>query len=326
MPLATIQKIKNIYPIENADNIECAEILGWKIVVRKGEFKVDDLCIYIEIDSLIPRKSWSEFLFKHSKETKYRLRTVKLRGQISQGLVIPCDILGSFDDCGSEYPRELETDLTEFLEIEKYEKQIPDYLQGIYKSSFPVFIPKTDEVRIQSNPKLLEELKGKPYYITTKMDGTSATFYKKGETFGVCSRNLELEESDDSIYWKIAKRYNIKSWLKEGYAIQGEICGPGIQNNPVGLKDLTLFVFTVFDIYNYKPIFHPDWLPQDYNFTFVPIEEIGESFDYTMEDLLLKAQGTYPSGVRKEGIVVRSLDQKISFKVLNNDYLLKDEE
>jgi len=361
MPLASIQKIISLSPIKDADRIETAKVLGWDCIVRKGEFKEGDLCIYIEIDSLIPREDWSEFLFKNEKD-KYRLRTMKMKGQLSQGLVLPLQIdpiscedwdinlqtgIAKAGNTGSYIKTfNIGDDVTNNLGITKYEKQIPIALAGQIKGDFPSFIPKTDEVRIQSELKLLEDLKGKPYYITTKLDGTSATYYKLNGEFEVCSRNLRIKNPEqatyhdkseegvksENVYWKMAKKYKIEEWLPDGYAIQGEICGPGIQKNPLKLSDQELFIFNVFNIKEGKYYFPSDDVYIDdatvnVGLKLVPLAtDFGSEFNYSLEELLEKAKGKYPNGGNKEGIVVRSMDQLISFKVVNNDYLLKDEE
>jgi RNA ligase (TIGR02306 family) len=332
MTLASIQRIISVEPIPNADRIERVKVLGWDCVARKGIFKLGDLCVYIEIDSLIPK-----YLLTDNPEDKelIRLKTVKLKKQLSQGLVLDlestliaskttsgCGLSDLYHDdlCKGE---EVGYDLTEYLGIKKYEKEIPAQLQGLIKGNFPSFIVKTDEVRIQSEPKLLELLKGKPYYISQKMNGTSATYYKLDGKFGVCSRNIELKDGEN-VYWKIARKYNIEDILTDGYTIQGEICGPNIQKNQIGLEDHVLYVFNYIKIKGGEKIDFTNfgWI----NPPLVPILEKGNSFNYTLEELIEMAKGTYPSGELQEGIVVRSLDQTISFKVLNNDYLLKEGE
>lgn len=351
MTLASIQKIEEINPIPNADAIEVAKILGWNVVVKKGEFKPGDLCIYIEIDTLIPNTKWSKFLFKagHENDEYTRLRTIKLRGQISQGLIISLYTINSIrdydidentrainilDGTGEWKVIDLGYDVTDILAVRKFEKQIPVELQGIVKRYFPEFLRKTDEIRIQSEPELLEQLYGKSYVITQKMDGTSSTYYKYNGEFGVCSRNMELEEGD-SIYWKMARKYRIKEWLPDGYAIQGEICGPGIQGNKMGLEENELFIFNAWDIR--KQIYvNPEFLfgmliglsdvaiDSFENLRTVPTIVSGNLFDMTQEELLRLADDYfYENGSPQEGIVVRSLDQTISFKVISNKFLLK---
>jgi RNA ligase (TIGR02306 family) len=354
MPLASIQEVVEVAPIPGADLIERVRVLGWDVVCKKGEFFPGSLCVYIEIDSLLPRKEWSEFLFKHPEDTEYRLRTIKLRKQVSQGLVLPLSILplGLF---------ETGYDVTEQLEIKKYEKAIPVQLRGTVKGKFPYFLHKTDEVRIQSAPELLEELSGKPYYITQKLDGTSSTFFKWKGKFGVCSRNLEMKNPYDNpkerfkyiwdavkrffgivrqkenprtfnlnVYWKMAEKYNIKEWLPDGWAIQAEICGPSIQGNKMGLKENEMFIFNLWNIDEQKYYYPRDvlsdftkWSSND-TVKLVPLFETGQSFpNETIEGLLELARGEYDNDTPQEGIVLRAIDQSVSFKVVNNEFLLK---
>jgi RNA ligase (TIGR02306 family) len=362
MTLATIQEIKEIRPIPDANQIETAVVLGWQVVVKKGEFVSGDLCIYLEIDALLPRKDWSEFLFKPNTDDKqYRLRTVRLRKVTSQGLVLPISILDSYGDL---VKIEIGADVTPILGIEKYEKQLPgspsSNWAGTRKGrSFPSFLRKTDEVRIQSEPWLLENLHGKSYYITQKLDGMSASFFRYNGKFGVCSRNMLLLDPrtpkgfvkklihsfkikflhykipKTDVYWNMVAKYHIEEWLPEGYAIQGEICGPGIQGNKVGLESIDLFIFNIWDINNQKyesPFTFDDGkfsgvsriFTQPYNMLpkFVPPLSEGSNFNMKLDELLEKAKGNYPNGTPQEGIVIRSIDQMISFKVVNNEFLL----
>lgn len=365
--LASVQKIDSLSDICNADNIQTAKVLGWEVVVKKGEFAVGDLCIFVEIDSLIPNREWSSFLFKgsHEQDDYFRLRTIKLRGQISQGLVLPISIVSK---SSSQSEISIGEDVTGDLEIKKYNKPVTyGNVHGVVvkTGAFPAFLRKTDEIRIQSKPELLKEVRGKPYYITQKMDGTSSTFYRWNGEFGVCSRNMQIlnplepkgllqyvkrivrkifgvtkkEVPNTDIYWRMATKYHIKNWLPEGYAIQGEICGPGIQQNKMGLDDLELFIFNVWNIteqrYEDPFKFISDAVYNNRHsmeivetVQLVPVLERGNSFGAgyenggTLEELLESAKGNYSNGTPQEGIVIRSDDQTTSFKVINNDFLL----
>ena len=339
--LASIQKIKNIEPIENADAIEKATILGWNVVVKKGEFKPGDFCVYFEIDSLLPDEPRYEFLKKTSWNSRYekiRLKSIRLRGVISQGLALP---FSSFPEINWTHYNEGD-DLTELFGIEKYEPIIPASLGGdVNKFTWP--ISKTDEERVQSNPEgYIEAIKNKPYYITVKLDGTSASFILvKNDNdeieFHVCSRNYSIKYKEDNTLWNIAKKYDIENKLRDHflatgkmYAIQGEVCGPGIQKNRLNLSEHELFVFNVIDVETGEKI-HFKEMYEFPGLQFVPCELHGESFPYdTLDELLNLAKGKYKqhfnSAVAKqdrEGIVIRTKDQSISFKVINNDFLLK---
>ena len=177
--LATIRRINEIRQIEGADNIELAIVDGWQVVVAKNvEHKVGDFIVYCEIDSFLPIKEEFEFLrkssYRKSSEAEgFRLRTAKMRGQISQGLILPISVLGS------EISLEEGMDVTELLGIIKYEPPIPAELSGKVKGMFPSFISKTDEIRAQNIPNEYKTYieSNDNFYITEKLDGSSATFY-----------------------------------------------------------------------------------------------------------------------------------------------------
>ncbi|NCA17177.1 MAG: RNA ligase (ATP), partial [Betaproteobacteria bacterium] len=316
--LASVQKIKFVRPIAGADAIECVGILGWECVSKKGEFSPDDKCVYFEIDSLLPDEPVFEFLRKACwKEDlgRYRLRTVRLRGQISQGLALP---IGLFPELAG---REVGFNATEILGVEKYEPPVPAQIQGDARSfSWP--IGKTDETRVQQDDEcgFISRLTGRPYYISLKIDGTSSSFMVSEDEYHVCGRNYSYRKSDTHSFWNISERYGIESKIRDHalrtgrrVAIQGEIVGPGIQKNPLGLKAPDLFVFNVVDMDAGR--LHLDEatrIAAEFGLNFVPILERGESFSYSQSDLLELAKGKYaehfPSakpGQDREGIVVR---------------------
>ena len=234
--LASIQLIRSLEPIEGADVIEKATVLGWQLVVKKGEFRVGDLCVYCEIDSLLPDRPEFEFL----KPRGMRIKTIRLRGQVSQGICLPLSILPD----GIAF--EENADCTTILGITKYEPPIPACLSGIVKGKLPSFIPKTDETRVQVLQQLLSKYKGEKCYISEKLDGSSATFYIYNNEFGVCSRNLELLEDAANSFWKVARQMDIENKLRAlngNYAIQGELVGEGIQGNKLRLKGQTVLLW-----------------------------------------------------------------------------------
>jgi len=326
--LASIQKVLDIQPISGADKIECVSVLGWKIVAQKGIHIPGQLVVYIEIDSVLPERP--EFLFL--KDRKFRIKTIKLRGQISQGICFPLAILPE----GTQVEEGL--DVTDVLGVSKYEIPISPQLRGLIKGFFPGYLRKTDEPRIQSFPEVLNEIKEKYVYITEKVDGTSVTFSHKDGEIEICSRNLSLKETEDNLYWKIFRKYNIEKILKElgNFAIQGEIAGPGIQKNPLGLQEHQLFIFNVYDInrHCYENFFSFNEICNRYNLPKVKILWKDVKFVWSIENLLEMAKGTYESNKPREGIVIRpmlelyssTLKDRLSFKVINNDYLLKCEE
>lgn len=336
--LASIQKIEKINPILGADNIEEVKVLGWNLVAKKNEFKVNSLCVYFEIDSILPKdKEWAAFL----SSKNFRVKTIKLKGVLSQGLALPLTILGG----NKEY--QIGDDVSEELGVIKYEPLIDTSggkMLGQSKGNFPShLIDKTDETRIQSIQSVLEELKNQPYFITSKCDGTSATYLYDEEEFCCCSRNLKKAEDEVNVYWRMAKKYNLKEVLNHPnrYAIQGEIAGPGCPAGSkvlYGLPEIDLFVFNVFDIVSGQYLSYLDFINfcKDRNLRTVPILEVGDKFNYTLEELIEKARGKYIEfnlNTNREGIVIRPqtemysevLHGRLSFKVINNDYLLKNE-
>ncbi len=334
--LASIQKIDNLIPIEGADAIELARVLGWQCVVKKDEFASGDYGVYFEVDSYLPLEERYEFLRKSSYRNNeymgegFRIKTMRMRGELSQGLILP---LTSFDGL----QQELGQDVTKLLNIRKWEIPEIEGKSSASKGSKPHGIPTTDETRIQSSPKFLEQLIGKPYYITTKMDGTSCTMYYMNGEFGVCSRTQNLVDEPESGYWSLARSLGIaKKLIKLGknIAIQGEYCGAGIQKNRLKLMNPKYYIFDVVNLDNgkYFTLEELRELVEILSLDMVPIEEEGESFNYSLSELLEKAKGKYPSGLDKEGIVIRSkapLDGhsiRVSFKVINNDFLLKEKD
>ena len=245
--LASVQYVHHITPIEGADRIECVHVLGWKCVANKGQFRVGDCCVYMEADSFLPICEQFEFLRSSSYEKNellgegFRLRTMKFRGQISQGLVQPLSIL-------PEGTYKISDEVTELLGIRKWEVEERVTSSGTIIGEFPDGIPKTDELRVQSYPELIDEFKKiNGYYISTKMDGTSVTMYRKDDHFGVCGRNFEYADDGKCAMWKYAHENGIPDRIKENnlsdLAIQGEFCGAGIQKNRLKLKKPEWYVF-----------------------------------------------------------------------------------
>jgi RNA ligase (TIGR02306 family) len=337
--LASIQRIIKVEPIENADNLEVATVLGWKVVVKKGEFKENDLCCYVEIDSILPEKPEFEFM----RSRNFKVKTIKLRGQVSQGIVFPLSILPDYICSVGEG-----ADVTNDLGITKYEPPVPACLIGKSKGNFPNFIPKTDETRVQVLQRLLNKYQGQQFYITEKLDGSSATFYLNNDEFGVCSRNIDLIETEDNTFWKVARELDIESKLRslgKNIAIQGELIGEGIQGNKYGLKGHTARFFNVFDIDKYEYYACDDFIVtivHELGLETVPILDIHYKLINNIDELVTLSidKSVLNSQVQREGIVLRPIDEKcdiaaghalgsngrVSFKVINPQFLLKYDE
>lgn len=329
--LVTIEKIEEVLAIDGADKIEKVRVKGWWVVARKGEFQVGDLCVFHEIDSFLPITPTYEFLLKGSptktmlvdgEDVKgIRLRTIKLRGQISQGLVLPVtEILIGL---------EVGTDVSSTLGVIKFEPQIPANLSGQVKGTFPSFIPKTDEERIQNMSDVLSG-----FYVTEKLDGTSVTFFKEDGVFGVCSRNLELADSDVT-QWQIARALGLVEALPDNIALQGELVGEGIQKNPLKIKGQKVFIYSAFNIATgeHLPFAGLKEICKSLNLETVPIIDENFTLPATVDEMLKYADGMsmLNPAVAREGVVVRSKGDmtynghRLSFKAISNQFLLSEE-
>jgi len=175
--LVSIRKIKHIIQMENSNNLELCLIDGWGVVAKKGQFHQGDFALYFEIDSFLPIKPEYEFLRKTSYRKLwdgsegFRIKTIRLRGQLSQGLLLPIDpmLLETLDQ---EVLFE-DQDLTAHFGVKLWEVPVSVSLSGKVKGQFPSFIPKTDQERVQNLVEDFEYLQKYKYEITEKMDGTS---------------------------------------------------------------------------------------------------------------------------------------------------------
>jgi len=352
--LATIQTIQEVQPIENADAIERVKILGWYVVARKGELKVGDRIVYCEVDSLLPERPEFEFLRKSCfrqaiiegdntlLRAGFRIRTVKLRGQVSQGICFPLSILPE----GA--PTEVGSDVTDLLDIIKYDPPLPSCLSGVVKGHIPDFIPKTDETRVQVLENLLARHQGKQMYMTEKLDGSSATVFCYGDQEGVCGRTLWFHTDDpQNTICRVVREMGILPLLRAAsvadgcwYAIQGEIIGPGIQKNRYGLNKPQLRVFNVLKINDGAAGTHLVSLDtclavtQSVGLQMVPW--LGNlTLDHSVDQLveLSKGKSRLNDKVHREGLVIRPYNEendpeigRLSFKAINPDFLLRYEE
>lgn len=327
--LVSIQEVTSVGPIAGADQIEAAQVMGWTVVIKKGELVPGDRCVFFEIDSVLPEgPAWAEFL----RPRGFRVRTVRLRGVLSQGLALPVSILeGDVPPVG--------TDVRAQLGVTKFEPQITDTREIL--GAFPSRVPKTDEIRLQSALGVLAEIEGRDFYVSTKLDGSSATYYRDEESLVACSRNWALQRGPNAV-WRAAERYQLEAHLPPHFAIQGELCGPGVQKNRLGLSELELFIFSVYDARQAAFLGFHELLAfcAEHALPTVPIERVvsgdeARSWAHSLEGWLEAARGLYPGTKnRKEGIVVRPLVEsrsevlggRLSFKVINNEFLLKDED
>ncbi len=336
--MAKIVKIDSIRPIPDADSIECARVGGWNVVIKRGDFAVGDIAIYCEIDSWIPHEL-APFLSKGSQPRLYndvrgeRLRTVKLRGQISQGLLLK--VAGCFGDTvtvsaeNATLFREGD-DVTEALNIQKWEAPVPAQLAGQVRGLFPNFIPKTDQERCQNLVEQISAAQGRRFEVTEKIDGSSMTCYLFNDEFGVCSRNLDLKQDSLNSFWRVAVEKNIEQRLRQlgsNLAIQGELVGPGIQNNLYKLSQLEFFVFDVYDISaaEYLSAHRRQQLVKQLELNHVPVIDNDFQLDHNVDQLLALAEQTSQLNARseREGVVFKEIAGKMTFKAISNRFLMK---
>jgi len=360
--LASIQRIKNISPIEGKDRILQAEVLGWKVIIGKDLYKENDLVCFFEIDSMLPEDIPQ---FADMEKVKFRVRTFKVNSPngpiFGQGYCIPFDVFKKIVDDhtdfwdireelgfdGSTYQWNEGDDVTELLRITKYEPPI-EFKSGDALGAFPThLIPQTDEIRVESKPEVMQELRGLPYFITQKADGTSCTILRDpaSEIDLVCSRSLSLknpkETGKESVYWKMYEKYNFEKILDHFplFGFQMEIVGPGIQKNRMGLKNVEVRVFSIMNIKDRRYLGFNDFMRviaeikamKVSDIETVKILESGTSFEHTREDLIRISNHKYDSGQCAEGIVIRPqtemfssvLGGRLSFKQISPEFLSK---
>lgn len=322
--MASVALIEEICPIKGADRIEHYRVKGWWVVDGVGKYKIGDRVIFCEIDSFIPVEI-APFLVKNNKPKEYErkfgsvLKTVKLKGALSQGLLLPLPPALSQVDVGE--------DVSKFLGILKYEPPIPAVLAGDAVGLFPSFIPKTDEERVQNFP--VEEFAGKFMMATEKLEGSSMTTYFNEGHFGVCSRNLELKDTPNNTLWLLAKQLELPEKLaKLGFnlAISGELIGPGVQKNIYGLNKHEFRPFTMFNIDERRRLNVFEFRSLCLELKLNPAPLILQIFvPNSVEQILKMAEGKSALNemVEREGLVFRSTDQSFSFKAISNKYLLQ---
>lgn len=353
MNLASVQKILTIFPIDGADSIETATVLGWQVVVKKGEYKVGDLCVYIQIDTVVPDKPEFEFL----RERSFRVRTIKLRKQVSQGLIIQLPN-GKFKEGD---------DVTELIGVKKYEK--PDsnpelyekpkmpkkwYKKWVYlfmynflyklfpklkkksRSPFPKhLVGITDEERIQNIPQALRQYNGKEFVVSYKLDGSSITIIHNkvlGKSkFRICSRRFELHDKKNDWYMvfsdtkfdleilKLVEHYKTNDII-----IQGEAIGK-FNGNHHNLQKEQIRVFNIYVLG--KRIKQNELIDvcTAWNIPHCPLYK-KITLNHTMDEILKESEikDVLNPNAQAEGLVWRCIDDNFSFKVINNKYLLTE--
>lgn len=336
--LATIRVVDEVLPIANADAIELVRFGGWQCVAKKGEFKTGDKAVYFEIDSLLPASD-ARFAFLEKSGTKdvlgvkyYRLKTMLMRGELSQGLALPASLFLEVDESTE--------DIDTVLGIIKYDPDMGKTVSADAKGSFPSFIHKTDAERIQNIgwhtiKQWIDE--GVEFEVTVKLDGSSMTVYEYSGDKGVCSRNIELKLDQDNPFPNMARSHELldSDWPYHNIAIQGELIGPRIQGNYEKVRSNQFHVFSIWDItrqqYMASDLRHK--IVEEMGLPHVPVlheaitlRDFVGSVDSEKEfrDAIMKlADGESINNPHREGIVFKSVDGSIIFKVISNRYLEK---
>lgn len=351
--LASIQKVINITPIPDADAIETARVLGWQVVIKKGEYKIGDLCTYIQIDTVVPETEQFDFL----RERKYRVRTIKLRKQISQGLIVPVP-KGKWSEGD---------DVTEIIGVKKYEKpdnnperfekpRMPkvwyrkwyyifkyNFLYKLFpglkkksRSSFPThLVGITDEERIQNMPQVLTQYAGKPFVVSYKLDGSSITIIHSkvmGKSkFRICSRRFELHDKRNDWYRVFVAtdfKYEILKLVEHfgtnDVIVQGEAIGKFNGNH----HNLPSEQIRLFNIYiNGKRLNQKEFFDVCLRMNIPHVPKYKEAvLNHTLEQILKEAEikDHINPNADAEGLVWRCIEDHMSFKVINNKYLLNE--
>ena len=322
--LASVQRVLEKKSIVGADLIEAYRVNGWWVVDKKDAHEVGDLVVYCEVDSWIPH-TLAPFLTKPGHYPREylgvegeRLRTVKLKGQLSQGLLLPL-----VEDNSEEGQ-----DFSEILGIIKWEDT--RYMANMdARGNFPDFIPKTDQERVQNLDRTLEKYFGQSFEVTVKRDGSSLTAFVNGEESGVCSRNVNLKETEDSAFWAAANSLSlIPKILSTGrnLALQGELMSQKIQGNYEKVQGIEWNCFDIYDIDTQEYLLPKERRELCKQLRIPHIKVVEEDFVlcHNVDQLLEMAEGPGVNpGVKREGIVFKSNEAVFSFKAISNSYLLK---
>jgi RNA ligase, DRB0094 family len=348
--LVTVRLVKAITPIKDADRIELIHIDGWKVVAQKGLYKVGDYVVYFEVDSflpILPQFEWlrpSSYRKNEAMGEGFRIKTVKLRGQISQGILMPLSEIAAMLSWPSTEPADIDIDtidLAEKLGVKKWDPFInaPITKQNVAKGNFPGIIRKTDQERWQNLTNDIEALiPHMKYEVTEKLDGSSITIYYCNYTHpglpercvGVCSRNLDLKP--EGKFWDAANDLGIIGKLiklGKNVALQGELIGPGIQGNKYKLDKHDIYFYDVWDIDQQT---HLDPRARDLFLTALDVKQVPKFTTMQPNSLdlfedLWKSKSVY-SKLNKdtiiEGVVFKAETGSFSFKVINPEFLLKE--
>ena len=362
--LASVVEIASCDPIPDTERLSVATMKGkgWRVVTGRDEFKVGDRAVYFEIDSYLPpdderyaflrERCLRRFVSKGGGLLRegIRIKTAKLRGVISQGLLMP---IASFPEAVGY---DVGMDLTSMLKVDHYD-EVKEQLQPAMGNplnseamgTFPSLIPKSDEERLQGLADFFTTMKGRRFEVTAKDDGTSATIFfsptiDEAEPFGVCSRNLRLKRPEDglaaSAYWQVVEKCGLEEKLRGFYAnsgreiaLQGELVGPGINSDRDRYQDFEFHVFRIWDITAQRFIAPQERVNFCERLSIPHVQVLETDFPFfdiitTMDEALKYAEGKTLRGNEREGLVMKASDgiDDTHFKIVSNRYLLKQQD
>jgi len=331
--LASLEQIHSLAPIGGADRIECGKVLSWPVVVEKSKYKNGDEVVFIQPDTTVPRAPWNQFLWPKKdldpNGGRIRLRCCKFKGQPSMGLVVSPQFLSRKFEIGE--------DVSEDLGIEKWEMPL-DLGNGQTKGNFPAWLRKSDEHNVLSCPRAFYEIQRRSCSITVKMDGSSAKFSLKDGAFQVFSRRLETVHDGGNSWSFAATKYNLESKLRElgrNLALCGELCGPKLNGNKMGLKEPEFYLYDVWDIDNqvYLDYHLVEILSEQLEIPSVPLWKPVDVFRYeSIVELQTEIDKCkYRNEEWIEGVVVRpiyetyspALKGRLSWKLINTNFAAK---
>lgn len=333
-PLAWVETITEVHPIEDADFLEMGKVsCGNQVVLEKGRYRAGDECVYVSVDNTLPPDPRWAFL----ENKKWKVRCAKFRGVWSDGLVLPLNVLNSQFAYGDDVTSDIGA------------KKIPEKIVGLSskgsilgkpKGLFPSHTPKTDESNLygMKPDRLLEKYRGKMFRASVKIHGSSMTAFYKDGYFGVCSRNLEVKDDDSSDFWKIAKAYNLQDKLERynrNLSIQGEACGGKLNGNIYKFPELRFYVHNIYDIDSKQHLGQDEMIKVA---TELGLEVCPEPFppfelNHTLEELVAMAEkpSIFNSDVPEEGLVFRPIEEiwddinrcRLSFKIVSRVFKAK---
>lgn len=344
--LVTIREITGISVHPNATNLELLQVDGWQVVAKIGDFKIGDKAVYFEIDSVLPEGDdrWA-FLLKRSAKvfpngvTGHRLKTIKLRDEFSQGLCLPTHLFSETELSAD--------DIASTLGVFKYEPPVASVLAGNAKGSYPYWIPKTDQERIENCWKHVERMLSAhstpmspvSWIVEEKLEGSSVTIYTDNGCLGITSRNVDfkLDQDNTFISTAMAQKLDMITHIPGQWAIRGELVGPNIEGNIYKLSAPRIYIFDIWDGIKQRYLSHDDRMVFIRN-----LESLGaqcfcvptvhhDFYLVSQAQAIKEATGrSMLAPTLREGIVLKTVDyvnnKVLSCKAISREYLAKQKD